>query len=389
MVFKRKNKAKLTPFTSYSPPITTLRHVFGFLLIVGLLVSQAACSNQESDTAQLVRTVKASKPPMQTAWRPDGKRFAAVGFGSLAVWDVATGKQVATPAMWAIESSLAYSPDGRLLVLHKAVKDHQGTSALVWLDAKDQHVISEYFDEYPKLIHGTAFSPDSRFLVVGADRKTNYVATVFDTAEKKSIAKLIPAIPEGRAAEHIERIIFSPDGSMIIAGGLSGAVNVWSTKDWRLIKTFKAHKGYVVSMAISPDGKWMATVSNSSGSIGWRYNPATKIKTETKYDDPIKIWDTTSWEQMKVLPIRDKPTSSIAFLPDGKHLVSANADRILFWDVQTEKQVGVIKGEFKGGGALNFALSQDGKYLVVGGMGSLEVQVWKIVSLFNNQSGGK
>lgn len=361
----------------------------GFLFIVGLLLSQAACSNQESDIAKLVQTVNLGKPPMAVAWRPDGKQFAAVGFGNLGVWDTATGKQTATPAMWALESSLAYSPDGRLLVVHKAVKDHQGTSALVWLDAKDQHVISEYFDEYPTLIHGTAFSPNSRFLVVGADRKTDSVATVFDTAEKKVIAKLISATPNGWSSESINRIIFSPDGSIVIAGGLSGAVNVWSAKNWQLIKTFKAHKGYVVSMAVSQDGKWLATGSNSSGKTAWRYNPATKIKTETTYDDPIKIWDTTTWEQVKTLPIRDQPTSSLAFMPDGKHLVSADADRILFWDVQTEKQVGIIKGGFKGGGALNFALSKDGEYLVVGGMGTLEVQVWKIIGQLNNSLGEK
>lgn len=365
-----------------------LLRIIGTLLTAWLLVSQTACSNQGSESAKLVQTVNLGKPAMAVAWRPDGKQIAAVGFGNLAIWEATTGKQVATPAMW-VESSLAYSPDGRLLVLHKAVKDHQGTSALVWLDAHDQRVISEYFNEYPALIPGMAFSPDSRFLALGADRKTNHVITVFDTEEKKPIAKLIPAIPAGRAYENIEHIIFSPDGSMVIAGGLSGAVNVWATKDWRLIKTFKAHKGYVLSMAFSPDGKWLATGSSSSGKIAWRYNPDTKIKTETTYDDPIKIWDATTWGQVKALPIRDKYTSSLAFLPDGKHLVSANEDRILFWDIQTEKQVGIIKGKFKLGGGLNFALSQDGNYLVVGGTGSLDVQVWKIIGQLNNSLGEK
>ncbi|MDA8128859.1 MAG: hypothetical protein M0Z73_09215 [Betaproteobacteria bacterium] len=357
--------------------------ICGFLAVVALSALQTACSNQESETAKLIQTVNLGKPPMAVAWRPDGKQFAAVGFGNLGVWDAATGKQVPTPTMWAIESSVVYSPDGRLLVLHKAMEGHQGMSALVWLDAKDQHVISEYFDEYPSVIHGTAFSPDSRFLVVGANKKADYVATVFDTAEKKPVAKLVPATPKGWSGESINCIIFSPDGSMVIVGGLSGAVNVWSTRDWQIIKTFKAHKSSIRSMAISPNGKWLATGSESGGVRG-HYDPTTGTTTETKLDDPIKIWDTTTWEQVKALPVRDQPTSSLAFLPDGKHLVSANADRIVFWDVQTEKQVGIIKGNFKGGSALNFALSQDGKYLVVGGMGSLEVQLWKITGQLNN-----
>lgn len=356
---------------------------FGFLFTVGMLLSQTACSNQGSDIAQLVRTVKVSKPPMQTAWRPDGKRFLADGFGSLAVWDAATGQQIATPPMWVDTQSVLYSPDGRLLVLCKLLREgHQTMTSVIVLDAEDHHVIRE-IDGMCPIENGKAFSPDSRLLVVRELKTDARFATVLDVAEKKPIAQLVAAIPEGRRGEHIERIIFSPDGSMVIAGCISGALNVWSTKDWRLIKTFKAHKGYILSMAFSPDGKWLATGSNSSGGIGWRYDPSTKIKTETKYDDPIKIWNTATWEEVKALPIRDKPTSSLAFMPDGKHLVSANSDRILFWDVQTEKQVGIIKGGFEGGGALNFALSSDGVYLAVGGMGSLEVQVWKIVGQLN------
>ena len=362
--------------------MNTLWRVCRFILIVGLLVSQAACGYHDSEIAKLVQTVKLSKPPMQTAWRPDGKRFLADGFGSLAVWDATTGEQVATPQMWVGSPSVAYSPDGKLLVLHKVVRTTQNANSLVVLDAQDHHVIREFADMYP-IEHGNGFSPDSRLLVVMGYKDATNVATIFDMEDKKPIAQLVAAIPEGRGGEHIERIIFSPDGSMVIAGCISGALNVWSTKDWKLIKTFKAHKDYIRSMAISQNGKWLATGSSSSGVRG-HYDPVTKITTEIKYDDPIKIWNTSTWQQIKALPAHDKHTSSLVFLPDGKHLVSANEDRILFWDVQAEKQVGVIRGEFNGGGALNFALSRDGEYLVVGGMGSLEVQVWKIIGQLNN-----
>lgn len=358
-----------------------LLRTLGILLTAALLVSQVACSDQKSDTAQLVRTVKLAKPPMQTAWRADGKRFLADGFGSLAVWDTATGEQIATPQMWVASQSVLYSPDGRLLVLHKAGKNYKDMGALVWLDAKNHHVIREFEDMYP-IDYGNAFSPDSRLLVVVADKKNGYrnVAAVLNVETGTVVAELktLHTDPKAKGEDFIQRMVYSPDGATVMIGFITGKIDVWSTKDWQLIKTFKAHKGYIFSMAISPNGKWLATGSNSSGGIGWSYDPDTKIKTETKYDDPIKIWDTATWEQVKALPIRDKPTSSLAFLPDGKHLVSANADRILFWDVPTEKQVGIIKG-FKDGGGLNFALSQDGQYLAVGGIGTLEAQVWKII----------
>jgi len=58
----------------------------------------------------------------------------------------------------------------------------------------------------------------------------------------------------------------------------------------------------------------------------------------------------------------------------------------LFWDVGSEKQIGSING-FKGGSALSFALSQDGKNLAVVGTGSSEVQVWKIASQLTKEQG--
>jgi len=366
--------------------IAALRRVYSLFLIVGLLVSQTACGNQESEIAKLVQTVKLSKPPMQTVWRPDGKRFAADGFGSLAVWDAATGQQIPTPPMWVDSQSVLYSPDGRLLVLRKLVREGQrNIRSVVVLDAQDHHVIREFAGMYP-IEDGKAFSPDSRLLIVAVDKQDGYrnVAAVLDVETGSVMAELktLHTDPNAKGEDHIERVVYSPDGATVVIAFVTNKIDVWSTKDWHLVKTFKAHKGWIRSMAISPDGKWLVT-GNVSGGTGGRYDPATGITTEIKYDDPIKIWDTSTWQQVGALPIHDKYTSSLAFLPDGKHLISANEDRILFWNMQTRKQVGVIKGGFKGGGALNFALSQDGEYLVVGGMGTLEVQVWKIVGQLN------
>jgi len=366
-----------------------MRYIFrilGILLTVSLLVSQTACSNQDSDIAQLVHTVKVTKPPMQTAWRPDGKRFLANGFGSLAVWDAASGQQVAIPSMWVDSQSVLYSPDGRLLVLRKLVREGQrNIRSVVMLDAQDHHVIREFAGMYP-IEDGKAFSPDSRLLIVAADKQEGYrnVAAVLDIATGTVVAELktLHTDPNAKGEDFIQRVVYSPDGTTVIVGFVTGKIDVWSTKDWQLIKTFKAHKGWIRSMAVSPDGKWLVT-GNASGGTGGHYDPATRVTTEIKYDDPIKIWDTSTWQQIGALPINDKVTSSLAFLPDGNHLISANEDRILFWNMQTRKQVGVIKGNFKGAGALNFALSKDGEYLVVGGMGSLEVQVWKIVGQLN------
>lgn len=355
-------------------------------IAAGVLASQVACSNQSREIGELVRTVSMSKPPMQTAWRPDGKRFLADGFGSLAIWNTATGEQIRMPPMRAAVSSALYSPDGRFLVLSSSVSEPRKMTSVAVLDAGDHHVIREFTDMY-LIEHSKAFSPDSRLLVVGANRKTGYrnVAAVLDVVAGTVVAELktLRTDPKAKGEDSIERIVYSPDGAIVIIGFVTGKIDVWSTKDWRLAKTFVAHKIWIRSMAISPNGRWLATGSESGGEGGHLDRDTGKMIV-TKYDDPIKIWDTTTWKQVKSLRTPDKTTSSLAFFPDSKHLVSADEDRMLFWDAQLEKKVGVIKGGFKGGSALNFDLSQDGQYLVVGGMGSLEVQVWRIVGQLNN-----
>jgi WD40 repeat protein len=373
-------------FISFKDIGISVYPVCKFLLIIGLIFSQTACQEQGGDVAKLVQTLTLQRPPMNVAWRPDGKQLAIVGFGKLSIFEVSSGKQIKTPSLWAVQSSLQYSPDGRFLVLHRAVESHQGMSALVWLDANDYHVVREYFNEYPMLIPSMAFSPDSRLLVVGGDKYNGYlnIATVFDVKTGAIVAKLktLHSNPNYKGEDFIQKIVYSPDGATVIIGFITGKIDVWSTKNWHLIKTFKAHKGFIDSLAISPNGKSLATGSISGG-INIHYDPATRTTIETKYDDPIKLWDTSNWKLIGTLPSIDKDTTSLVFLPNSKFLVSANQNKILFWNVETKKQIGAIEG-FKGGGVMNFSLSPDGDYLAIVGIGNLDAQIWKISSKLHN-----
>lgn len=373
----------------------TFYQVCKFILIIGLVFSQTACKEQGSETAKLAQTLKLSHSPTKVAWHPDGKRLAVVGMGGiLNVFETETWQPLKTPSVWASSFSVAYSPDGHTLALQKSTNNKEQdypAQSLLLLDAKNHAVVYESAPNKQVQYHINAFDPSGRYLIVTDSNDKSISSTmVFDMAEKKQVAKLNLAIPAGWGSDMLQQAVFSPDGSIVIGGTLSGALNIWSTKDWQLMKSIKAHKGYVLSMAISPDGKWLATGSNSSGGIGWRLDPQTRIKTETKYDDPIKIWDTSTWEQVKALPVSDKHIKALAFFPDGRHLVSAADENIVFWDIQTGKKVDEIsvgiwdwaitklRGAIYKKVIMGLALSRDGKNLAVVRSGATEVQVWKI-----------
>jgi WD40 repeat protein len=63
-------------------------------------------------------------------------------------------------------------------------------------------------------------------------------------------------------------LAFFPDGNKIASGGHAGFVKIWETITGIEINSFKAYKKSVSSIAVSPDGKMLAT-SGDTGIILW------------------------------------------------------------------------------------------------------------------------
>ena len=53
---------------------------------------------------------------------------------------------------------------------------------------------------------------------------------------------------------------FAPSGTSVAAGGRDGTVRLWSVPSGRVLAITVAHQGSVWALAISPDGKTLATV---------------------------------------------------------------------------------------------------------------------------------
>jgi WD40 repeat protein len=105
-------------------------------------------------------------------------------------------------------------------------------------------------------------------------------------------------------------------------------------------------KGGHYAIAISPDGKTIATVGDPANKAG--------------------LWDAETGELKKVLAGHKKVTRSVAFSPDGTTVATGSQDRsVIFWDVATGNARRVLLGHSGIVGALAF--SPDGKLLASGG----------------------
>src|SRR5262249_10248358 len=107
------------------------------------------------------------------------------------------------------------------------------------------------------------------------------------------------------------------------------------------------HAG-VLSMALSPDGKTLAT----SG-----------------YDGTIRLWETLTGKdrgRLEGTGTRGGPDRSVTFAPDGKTLAASSVwGEILLWDAATRRRLRVTDEPDMG--ACRVAVSPDGKILATAG----------------------
>jgi hypothetical protein len=109
--------------------------------------------------------------------------------------------------------ALAYSPDGSMLV-----SSSRDRSARIWSTANFSTRRTVQWQSDNNLMHGVAFSPDSKFLAAGSLRSVQVFKV--ETAARKNERNL-------KATAMMRAVAFSPDGSTVVAGGDNGLVHIW------------------------------------------------------------------------------------------------------------------------------------------------------------------
>jgi WD40 repeat protein/serine/threonine protein kinase len=110
-------------------------------------------------------------------------------------------------------------------------------------------------------------------------------------------------------------------------------------------RVIQATKSWVLDMACSPDGRYLATAS-----LGFLFQ------------GEVKLWDADTGKEGRTLSGHRITARSLAFSPDGMELAAGGMDKIVvIWDVATGKQLRTLKGH--DGWILSVAYSPDGKHL--------------------------
>jgi WD40 repeat protein len=193
------------------------------------------------------------------AFAPDGKRLATGDADTLRIWNLATGKPVATaPAGFHIKA-LAFSPDGSRIAAvgigPTVLRPRQGTiwfvptgKGKVW-DVATGRQLFELPGNNERTVD-VAFSPDGRRLATASWDQT---ARLLDAASGKELVSL------GGHTSHVQSVAFSPDGRRVATSSNDESIKLWDVATGHEILEFQP-KPWATSLAFRRDGRALIAV---------------------------------------------------------------------------------------------------------------------------------
>jgi WD40 repeat protein len=179
-------------------------------------------------------------------------------------------------------------------------------------------------------------------------------------------------------------VAVSPDGRHIASGSFEngvlhrGVVMVWDATSGRLLFTFQGHKGSLSCLTYSPDGKRLATASLDGTAQLWdahtgRPEPLAPLK----HGNPAEVHDGGLLAGSAAHHGGRKGVRHVAFSHDGSRLATCADGTIKVWDAHTGQELFTLPGHTVE--CTEVAFNPDGKHLASGGE-DRKIIIWNLAT---------
>jgi WD40 repeat protein len=258
------------------------------------------------------------------AWSPDGTCLASGSTDQTVKIRTAEGCVELNPHNHRIRCASA-SPDGRHLAVGSIgrkvsmldVKDgairwqFEGTSDVYESVAvgKGSRVLEKRREGLDEYIQCIAWSLDGRYIAAAGDDR---VVRLIDSESGKATGEML----FGHHQDSIRQICWSPQGDILSCS--AGVLVIWRLASGE-VHTGRAHRGNVLSICFSPDGRRFASYGE---------------------DGVICVWSGTTHSTLTRAKIE---ATVLSWSPDGKYIVGGGAEGLLcVWDAGFGKLVSEI-----------------------------------------------
>ncbi len=144
-----------------------------------------------------------------------------------------------------------------------------------------------------------------------------------ETAKRAALIRAAakPVLELREEPQGLLSVAFSPDGKTLAGAGGDGVVVLWESETGKVLRKLSKHEGAAIALAWSADGKKLA--------VGGE-------------DHVLNVWDVATGE---LLDRHEQvcPVLAVAFMPDGKHVVTLCGSTLRWWEIGTEAQVREVR----------------------------------------------
>jgi WD40 repeat protein len=240
-----------------------------------------------------------------------GTTLVSVGAeGKLKIWNVPGARPTLVQDAKSDVSALAVSPDGKLVATG-------GSDSRIRLwNAADGKLLSDV-PAHADAIRALQFASDSALVSASADktlRVWNVARSKPNPLEYKS-----NIVAHDRA---VTALALSPDGKTIASVSEDSYLKTWRIESGGLEHRVRAGDGAVLVVAFSPDGRTIATGDESG---------------------KIKLFDAAKGTPVAFSGSHDLAVTALAFAPDSKTLISGSEDKTLrYWNTMTGQMLAKV-----------------------------------------------
>lgn len=192
-------------------------------------------------------------------------------------------------------------------------------------------------------------------------------------------------------------IALSPDGKTVATGSQDRVAKIWDSTSGKEACQMTGHGSWVMSVNFSADGKTVITGGADATVRLWDAAGGKELRqfranqtwicsvalsadgkkfASGSYDETVSIWDAAAGKESFQLGGHDGPITALAFSEDGKSLASGSEDKVIvLWDAATGKERCRLPGH--DGTVSALAFSPDGRLLASGGA-DRSVRLWEL-----------
>jgi WD40 repeat protein len=301
------------------------------------------------------------------AFSPDGSRLASAGADAVVkVWDTVKGEERLTlRGHTQAVCAVAFSPDG-----HRLASTASDQTIKVWDPVRDPGGLR--YTGHTGPVVALAFGPDSHLLYSAANASSGAQVQCWRADTGQRMRDYL-----GCAAP-VNALAVSPDGRYVATGRNDGTLQVWETATARKLPGATCHVGAVRGVAFTPDGGRLVSVG--------LYRPAgADGEVPAPWQPEIQVWNLVTGKVERTVWEADRswPRALAVHPQDGRAVVGEDRGTLHFWDLATLEPTpfGLHSGSFTAHERVvsDLTFAADGQRLASASWDNT-VRVWEVPS---------